>query len=100
MNGVYLVGFNLFHTIFNFKEEEILLVYENSFKIKLEKLILKEIPVIIIDGILHQVLYDNPKNDGYNIIHKQPIPKPNDENYNRFKELFKGALTTVGYKPK
>jgi hypothetical protein len=40
------------------------------------------------------------QNDGFNIIHKKPIPIPNNENYNRFKELFKGALTTAGYKPK
>jgi len=99
MNGFYLVDFNFLTTTHNYNEEEILSLYENLFKPKLEKLISKEIPVIIIDENLYQVLYENLKKDGFNIVHKQPIPKPNEKNYNCFKDLFRSALITAGYKP-
>ena len=99
MNGFYLVDFNLLPTTYNYEKEEILSFYEISFKSKLEKLISKGIPVIIIDENLYQVLNENLKKDGFNIVHKQPIPKPNDTNYNRFKDLFRSALIAAGYKP-
>lgn len=99
MNGFYLVDFNLLPTTYNYEKEEILSLYEILFKSKLEKLISKEIPVIIIDENLYQVLYENLKKDGFNIVHKRPIPKPNDTNYNRFKDLFRSALIAAGYKP-
>lgn len=100
INGFYLVDFNPFLTTPNFKQEDLLYLYENSFKFKLEATISKEIPIIIIDENLFQGLYENLKKDGFNIIHEWPIPKPNEENYSYFKELFKDALTTAGYKPK
>ncbi len=100
MNGFYLIDFNPFRTTYNFVQEDILNLYENSFKSKLEKTISKEIPVIVIDEKLYQDLYENLKKDGFNIIHERPIPKPNKDNYKLFKELFHDALTKASFKPR
>jgi len=98
--GFYLVDFNQFLTSLNLKQEDILIIYENSFKFKLESLISKKVPIIILGEILYQGLHKDLKKDGFNIIHEQPIPKPNERNYNSFKILFKNALITAGYRPK
>lgn len=100
MRGFYLVDFNPFLTSLNLKQEDILMIYENSFKFKLESLISKKVPIIILGEILYEGLQKYLKKDGFNIIHEQPIPKPNERNYNNFKILFKNALITAGYKPK
>lgn len=98
--GFYLVDFYHFGPKLDFTQENIKFLYENMFKFKLETLISKKTPIIIIDENLYQGLYKNLKKDGFIVIHEQPIPKPNEKNYDRFKELFKEALTIAGYKPR
>ncbi|MEJ2249276.1 MAG: HNH endonuclease signature motif containing protein [Candidatus Lokiarchaeota archaeon] len=96
--GFYIIDFNPFvDNDSEISKIDIEILFENMYNDKLKEIISKSIPIIIIDNKLHNGLYYLLKNAGYNVINDNPIPKPKEENYDNFKELFGNALEKAGY---